>query len=155
MIGYNSGMYNKGDNNLFFGNFAGYNHTEGSNNVFIGDSAGFTNKTGHGNIFIGNNSGLNFNDLSNSLVISNGANGNDKPLILGDFVNKYVKINDGLIAKSITAIQSLEAASIEPTVTNLTTSLGTADNRWDELYVKNLNVSGDVITTLKPEAAYY
>jgi hypothetical protein len=56
-FGYNAGKANTGDQNSFFGNFAGIKNTTGQNNSFFGMAAGEANTTGSGNIFIGFSSG--------------------------------------------------------------------------------------------------
>ena len=48
-----------GEDNLFIGNDAGFNHTIGNDNIFIGKASGYITSHGSRNIFLGLNAGYN------------------------------------------------------------------------------------------------
>jgi uncharacterized protein (TIGR02145 family) len=87
-------------NNVAFGTGTG-EHMTGQGNVFVGFYSGQTNIGNH-NVFIGNLSGwgANWQNASNRLIIHNGTNNNDLPLIYGEFDNSLVTINGSLKATS-------------------------------------------------------
>ncbi len=129
--------------NMFMGSQAGINNTTGTNNIFIGYNSGAGNSTGTGNIYIGQSAGLSIPAGQNNTCIGTQSGmlasgsrnvfigyqagyseaGNDKlyinnsnatlPLITGDFVTRFVKIN-GYFAKTVGAAVA-SAATITPT----------------------------------------
>ncbi|MCK4981234.1 MAG: tail fiber domain-containing protein [Candidatus Delongbacteria bacterium] len=48
-----------GEDNLFIGNEAGFNHTTGNDNIFIGKASGYITNYGSRNVFLGLNAGYN------------------------------------------------------------------------------------------------
>lgn len=56
-LGYQSGKYNNGVNNVFLGGWTGQINTSGSYNVFVGTAAGIVNTTGNSNTFLGHFTG--------------------------------------------------------------------------------------------------
>ncbi len=79
-----------GDNNSFFGFRAGNNNEEGDRNSFFGSYSGYNNIFGSDNVFIGYNAGYNETG-SNKLYIDN--TNTSSPLIWGDFSSNQIKIN--------------------------------------------------------------
>ena len=114
-FGKSAGFNNdNGSNNNFFGNSAGFKNTTGIGNNFFGSSAGFSNKgsynsffgrnagshntVGHGNVCIGSGAGPSVanSNLNLRLYIdasTTSTDGNDAPLIYGEFDNDFVRIN--------------------------------------------------------------
>lgn len=105
-----------GNSNSFFGSLAGIDNTSGEENCFFGVQSGGSNITGENNSFIGRGAGFNITAGSNNIVIGRAAgpttgnsaisnrlyidvlidnnfNGNDDPLIYGEFDNDFVRIN--------------------------------------------------------------
>ena len=113
-FGSDAGLLNtSGNDNSFFGERAGSNTVSGSNNSFFGRDAGLNNITGHNNSFFGTDAGGAITG-SNNVIIGKGAgptfanasisdrlyidfvnslDGNDNPLIYGEFDNDFVRIN--------------------------------------------------------------
>ena len=56
VIGYNSGVYNNANENIFVGIESGYNNVSGYNNIFMGSKSGYKNTVGINNIGLGNGS---------------------------------------------------------------------------------------------------
>lgn len=56
-LGLLAGVSNTGNNNNFFGKWAGFSNTTGHENNFFGNSSGQANTTGHSNNFFGTQSG--------------------------------------------------------------------------------------------------
>ena len=113
-----------GDNNTGIGDSALSYLNTGNNNTGLGYRSGLGLINGSNNIFIGNSVGANssFANVSNILAIDN--KDTTKPLIYGEFDNKRVTINGGLIANSFkvpggTSAQYLRA---DGTVTTSVTS---------------------------------
>ena len=85
--------------NSFFGRSAGLANTTGFNNSFFGQGSGRFITTGSFNVIIGNEAGPTTanSDVSNRLYIdideSLSPEGNDDPLIYGEFDNDFVRIN--------------------------------------------------------------
>lgn len=98
-VGERAGYTNRGDNNVVIGREAGSAETnytldsDYNNNVMVGYRSGFYNKTGGSNVFIGNYAGYSETG-SDKLYIDNSST--TTPLIWGDFVNNYVRINNYL-----------------------------------------------------------
>ena len=87
-----------GFENSFFGNQSGFSNTTGANNSFFGDAAGFQITTGSNNVVIGRGAGPTSSNAttSNRLYIDvepASFDGNDAPLIYGEFDNDFVRIN--------------------------------------------------------------
>jgi len=95
-LGFQSGktLYNGSYNNILLGKQAGLKVLTGSNNIFIGNQTGYTTEKGSNNIFIGNQAGY-YERNSNRLYISN--SNTTSPLIFGDFINNYIKINSVIV----------------------------------------------------------
>ena len=55
--GYNTGLFNTGNDNTFIGKSAGQANITGINNLFVGMNSGLVNTTGNCNSFVGMNSG--------------------------------------------------------------------------------------------------
>jgi len=98
-VGFSSGANNTaGDSNNFFGDSAGFLNSTGSKNCFYGFFAGFQNTTGSNNVVIGTGAGPSSANAtqSNRLyidVVASGIQGDDDPLIYGEFDTEFVKIN--------------------------------------------------------------
>ena len=98
-FGTNAGLAsNTGFENSFFGNQSGFSNTTGANNSFFGDAAGFQITTGSNNVVIGGGAGPTSSNAttSNRLYIDiepTSLDGNDAPLIYGEFDNDFVRIN--------------------------------------------------------------
>ena len=117
-FGSSSGRNNSsGNSNSFFGTSSGTGNTTGFGNSFFGRSAGSSNTSGRDNSFFGTLSGFNLTSGSSNILIgrgagptsanpgvnqrlyidvdpnTNGTNGNDNPLIYGEFDNDFVRIN--------------------------------------------------------------
>lgn len=66
-IGKNAGLFTLidttsvlgGEQNIFIGDYSGYDNTSGFDNIFLGPFAGNKNVTGYSNIYVGNGAGLN------------------------------------------------------------------------------------------------
>ncbi len=104
-----------GANNIAIGRDAG-NEIAGSANVFIGNESGRINH-GSSNIFIGHLSGYGttWQNASNRLIIHNGFNGTDIPLIYGEFDNYLVRINGTLNVRDVMKLTPRATAPSNPT----------------------------------------
>lgn len=120
-VGFNAGKeVTSGSNNLAIGSGSLENHTTGSFNVAVGRLAMINNISGTSNVAIGANAGFNATGSFN-VFLGNSAGadetGNDKlyihnsnsttPLIYGDFMNRYVGINDRLVVGANTPSNNL------------------------------------------------
>ena len=100
-FGQGSGFFNiTGRDNSFFGRSAGSSNTSGRDNSFFGTLSGFNLTSGSSNILIGRGAGPTSANpgVNQRLYIdvdpnTNGTNGNDNPLIYGEFDNDFVRIN--------------------------------------------------------------
>lgn len=66
-VGFLAGLSNTGSNNLFAGNFAGYNSGSGGLNVILGDNAGNTS-TASGSVIIGQQTGQTITGNANTCI---------------------------------------------------------------------------------------
>lgn len=103
-----------GNNNIAIGRDAG-NEIAGSANVFIGNESGRINH-GSSNIFIGHLSGwgTTWQDVSNRLIIHNGANGVEIPLIYGEFDNSFLRINGTVNIRDVLKLTPKTTAPSNP-----------------------------------------
>ena len=85
-------------NNVLIGNRAGYFITSGIGNVIIGNEAGSNVNNGQGNIFIGNQAGIGESG-NDKLYIHN--QGDDPPLLYGDFSVNQLGINTKVLGKTL------------------------------------------------------
>jgi hypothetical protein len=88
----------------------------GNGNVFIGHQSGMNNQ-GSFNLFIGylSGHGLNWQNTSNRLIIHNGFNGDDNPLIYGEFDNSFVKVNGSFNVRDVLKLTPRTNAPSNPT----------------------------------------
>lgn len=92
-IGAQSGYSGNGEKQVLIGISAG-SASNGNNNVVIGFGAGSTLSSGASNVIIGYNVEPSSATASNELRIHNGIyGGNPRPLIEGDFSNRWVRFN--------------------------------------------------------------
>ena len=115
-VGGSTGINNtRGFNNSFFGESVGSANTTGDFNSFFGNESGVRITTGQSNSIFGQGSGARITTGSNNVVLGRGAgptsanaaannrlyidlvasgnDGNDNPLIYGEFDNDFVRIN--------------------------------------------------------------
>ncbi len=141
--------------NTFLGNRVGSEITDGLSNTFLGESTGFKNSTGSRNTYLGAEAGFNSNgegniflgyragygeDKDNRLYISNSET--DRPLIFGDFSNKFVQINDDLVISRNITVESAAVIKSALTVTG-PSSLGntTINHPLPTLQLQNSSTS--------------
>jgi trimeric autotransporter adhesin len=105
-LGVNAGQGNHGGGwNTFLGGNAGYSNNNGNYNSYLGFNTGFLN-SGNGNVFIGyyagsQETGSNMLYIDNCFLTSGSPNYYcDKPLIKGDFENRWVQVDGALYVSS-------------------------------------------------------
>jgi hypothetical protein len=98
-----------GEKNIVIGNdamgenlFAGSG--TGSSNIVIGVQAGYSASNSSSNIFIGNQAGFSETG-SNKLIIENSSSA--APLISGDFINDFLKINGSAEASAFNTVSDI------------------------------------------------
>ena len=162
-LGKRSGYSNTtGYNNVFLGNFAGWHNTTGDNNIFIGFNTG-SNTNGTNNILIGNQVDLE-GDSDNNIMIGAQTSYDNEFYLYGE-EGGYLNIGDLIQGKLYSGHSSeisdkncgkllvngtIKAYSILPKFSNSNIShyyyrsnLGGATERWDTLYVGNINIASN------------
>ena len=109
------------NNNVFIGFMAGYNVSQASNNVVAGTTAAFDLTNGTDNIIVGRNAGRSIRegvrnviigtnvtlggDVSDRLAIGNGQN---SPLILGDFKGGHLDLNGSVTIRDMMSLTPVD-----------------------------------------------